>query len=433
MGIMEIEKRGEFIYHPCISVVLYMKICQINCIYGIGSTGKLTRDIHLSLLIQGFDSIVIAPLKNRFTNDQGVFVVSNKLIAYTSAILKRCLGMQFDWAHIQTLRIIRILRREKPDVVHLQCINGNNINIYMLLRYLAKNKIKTLYTLHAEFPYTGGCGNTMDCERWRTGCGHCPNLKAGTQSPLIDGTHRTWEKQKKIYTLFETDNLHFTAVSPWLLSQANQARMIDRFDKSVVMNGVDTDIFRYETPNGEWRKKIGLSEDEKILLYVTASFYPHEDNLKGGKFILELAQRLKPTNVRIVVAANYGDGSNLPKNVSYIGRTSSQKELASLYCEANLTIITSKNETFGMPVAESLCCGTPVVGFKAGGPESIALSYYSEFVDYGDVDALEQAVLRWIDYPKDGKLIAKTAESHYSKEMMAYNYIEQYKKLNPCI
>ena len=410
-----------------------MKICQINCIYGIGSTGKITRDIHLSLLRQGFDSIVIAPLKNRFTNDQGVFVVSNKLIAYTSALLKRCLGMQFDWAHIQTLRIIGILRRERPDVVHLQCINGNNINIYMLLRYLAKNKIKTLYTLHAEFPYTGGCGNTMDCERWRTGCGHCPNLKAGTQSPLIDGTHRTWVKQKKIYTLFETDNLHFTAVSPWLLSQANQARMIGRFDKSVVMNGVDTEVFRYEMSNGEWRKRLGLSESEKILLYVTASFYPHEDNLKGGRFILELAQRLKETGVKIVVAANYGDGTNLPDNILYIGRTNSQKELAALYSEADLTIITSRNETFGMPVAESLCCGTPVVGFKAGGPESISISEYSEFAEYSDVDALEACVDKWLNKDVDSELVSQKAIKKYSKEEMTCNYITQYKKLIRCI
>ncbi len=34
-----------------------------------------------------------------------------------------------------------------------------------------------------------------------------------------------------------------------------------------------------------------------------------------------------------------------------------------------------------MVTAESLCCGTPVVGFTAGGPESIAIDAFSNFVE----------------------------------------------------
>lgn len=405
-----------------------MKICQINSIYGEGSTGKITRDLQQTLLAEGYDAIVIVPLRNRFTADKGVYVVSNKILSYISALLRRFLGMQFDWAYLQTIRIIKILKREQPDVVHLQCINGNNINIYMLLRFLAKNRIKTLYTLHAEFPYTGGCGNAVTCERWKSGCGSCPNLKA-TQSFWLDGTHRTWEKQGKSYQLFDKHLLHFTAVSPWLLGRAEESPLLKGFTKSVVMNGVDTDVFNYKGMGKAWKQELHISDNEKLLLHVTAGFFPHQVNLKGGRFIIELAERLKGTPIKIVVAANYGDGNNLPENVIYIGRTKTQDALASLYREADLMIITSSNETFGMTVAESLCCGTPVVGFKAGGPESIALPSYSEFVDYGDVDALQCCVLDWIDKNLDANKIASLAKAHYSKEVMTEGYIHQYKKL----
>ena len=407
-----------------------MKICQINCIYGIGSTGKLTRDIHLTLLEKGLNSIVIVPLANQFTCDKGVYVVSNKFLSYVSAALKRGLGMTFDWAHIQTLRIISILKREKPDVVHLQCINGNNINIYMLLRYLASNNIKTLYTLHAEFPYTGGCGNSLKCRKWEQGCGKCPNLKAGTLSPFIDGTSRTWKKQKRSYELFKPDNLRFTAVSPWLLSQAEQSTMIIRFHKEVVLNGVDTGIFLYKEKAKKWKQKLGISDEEKLLIHVTAGFYPHSVNLKGGSYLLELANKLLNCKIKIVVAANYGDGSNLPSNIIYIGRTKTQQELAALYQEADLSIITSSNETFGMPVAESLCCGTPIVGFRAGGPESIALPEFSEFVEYGDATALYDCVFKWINITHDKKLISAQAIQMYSKNEMTQRYLNQYLALN---
>ena len=43
-----------------------------------------------------------------------------------------------------------------------------------------------------------------------------------------------------------------------------------------------------------------------------------------------------------------------------------------------------------MMTTESLCCGTPVIEFKAGGPESIALESFSSFVEYGDIDVLER-------------------------------------------
>lgn len=409
-----------------------MKICQINCVYGVGSTGKLTRDTHLSLLEQGFESIVITPLANQFTDEKGVYVVSNKLLSYTNAALRRGFGMQFDWAHFQTWRIISILKKEKPAVVHIQCLNSNDINIYSLLRYLANNKVKTLYTLHAEFPYTGGCGNSLECNRWKTGCGNCPVVKAN-KFPLLDGTHRTWVKQKKCYNLFDPNNLRFTAVSPWLLTRAKQSELLKPFKKSVVMNGVDTSIFFYEKPTGVWKDKLGITQNEKILLYVTASFYPHEMNLKGGRFIIELAKRLSDKRVKIIVAANYGDGSNLPNNVVYIGRTQSQLELSNLYRESNLTVITSSSETFGMPVAESLCCGTPVVGFKAGGPESIAIPAYSSFVEYGDIDSLEVVVLSFINETIDKKAISCEAHSVFSKQRMVEDFIKQYNRLLKCI
>ena len=406
-----------------------MKICQINCIYGLGSTGKLTRDIHLSLLKYGYDSIVIAPLKNQYTNDPGVYVVSNKFLSYSTAIFRRVLGMQFDWGYIQALRIIRNLKKVKPNIVHLHCINGNNINIYVLLKYLAKKNIKTLYTLHAEFPYTGGCGNTLDCDRWKTGCGSCPHLKYATKSVFFDGTRRTWRKQSECYSLFDKDQLHFTAVSPWLLGRAEESSIINRFQKVTVMNGVDTTVFNYGVQKEEWRNKLKMLKNEIMVLYVTASFFPHQDNLKGGRFILELAKRFTGMPIKIIVAANYGDDSNLPSNLIYVGRTKTQEDLAELYRESNLTILTSRNETFGMPVAESLCCGTPVVGFKAGGPESIALADYSEFVTYSDVDALEKSILSWVEKPIDKKALAIIAEATYSKEAMTSAYIKQYKNL----
>lgn len=410
-----------------------MKICQINCVYGTGSTGKIVRDLHSTLIKEGYESVVIVSRKSQFTDEDGVKVTSNIFLSYCSALLRRGLGMSFDWAIIQTIRIIRILKRENPDIVHLHCVNGNDINLYSLYKYLAKNRVKTLYTLHAEFPYTGGCGNSLNCDRWRTGCGNCPNLKAGLQSPWIDGTHRTWKKQLYYYRMFDKQLLRFTAVSPWLLQRSEDSPLLKGFRKTTVLNGVDTNVFCSKSSTSEWRKKLGFQKNEKLLLYVTASFYPHQDNLKGGRYVLEVAEKLRNIPIKIVVAANYGDDCNLPENVLYVGRTTTQTHLADLYKEADLTLITSINETFGMPVAESLCCGTPVIGFKAGGPESISIPDYCEFVEFADTEALCDSIIKWIGCDKNGDIISSLAVRKYSKEEMTNNYIKQYKSFFKCI
>ena len=84
-----------------------------------------------------------------------------------------------------------------------------------------------------------------------------------------------------------------------------------------------------------------------------------------------------------------------------------------------------------MVCAESLCCGTPVVGFKAGAPEMIAIPEYSRFVEFGDMDALDNAVPRWLESSDVEKTsISVTAQQRYSRENMMKEYIEIYRGLS---
>lgn len=401
-----------------------MKICQINCIYGQGSTGKIVGDLHNTIKDCGFESIVITPKTS--IKDDKVFVVSNKLLNCVSAIYKRVFARQYDGAFIQTNRIIRILKREKPDIVHLHCINGNNINIYRLYNYLSCNKIKTVLTLHAEFPYTGGCGHAYDCEKWKTGCGGCPILKEATQSVLFDGTKRTWKKMKREFEKFDEDRFLLTAVSPWLKSRAEQSPFLNRFEIYTVLNGLDTNVFNPNNDDNVIREKLGIKASEKMIFHATASFNPYEDNLKGGKYIIELAKKLKDERVKIVVAANYGNVSDLPENIVYVGRISSQDELKQYYSAADLTVVVSKRETFSMVTAESLCCATPVVGYFAGGPESVAIDQYCEFCEYANSDELLKLIKKWINKKNELNWDIKQIQDKYSKESMTKAYMNVY-------
>ena len=149
--------------------------------------------------------------------------------------------------------------------------------------------------------------------------------------------------------------------------------------------------------------------------------------VKGSQYIMELAQRMP--DVDFLVLGEKGEVKDLPQNIKLLGRVYEREKMALYYSLSNATIIVSKAETFSMPVAESLCCGTPVVGFKAGGPESICIKEYCEFVDYGDIDSLQQALSNMLLQSFDRDKMSREAILKYSKKTMADGYIEVYNHL----
>ncbi len=407
------------------SMEINMKILQINVFYKSGSTGKIVYDIHSELKKHRIDSVVCYG-RGQNTEDDNVYKVSGNFYCRTQALKGRITGLMYGGSFLSTNKLFRIIEKENPDVVHLHCLNGNFVNIYRLITYLRQNKIKAVLTLHAEFMHTANCSHALECDNWKNGCERCVEFKTQTKSWFFDRANVSWLKMKKAFDGF--GKIQIVSVSPWLMNRAIQSPILADKKHSVVLNGVDTSVF---TPCGFDSIKSKYPTDNKIIFFATANFDPTTDDIKGGKYILQLAEKLKDEKIIIVVAALDGVATALPENVVYISRTKTQNELAQYYSMADVSLIVSQRETFCMPVAESLCCGTPVIGFKAGAPEQIALAQYSEFVDYGDVEALKKCVLKWINKKQDREIdpisLAKIAESTYSKEKMVESYIELYK------
>jgi glycosyltransferase involved in cell wall biosynthesis len=258
--------------------------------------------------------------------------------------------------------------------------------------------------------------------RWKTGCGECPRLWDATHSLVFDRTHYFWKKFEKIYSGFE-ENLKIVCVSDWLRERALQSPFFSKTEISTIENGIDTrNIFHLqinETLNNRYK-----SDGKKILLHVTPSF---KSKIKGGEYIIELSKRLN-TDKYLILIVGYDSDSNLPPNIVPIKATNDQNLLAQYYSIADLTIITSKVETYSMVCAESLACGTPVVGFECGAPERIALKDYSRFVEFGNIIELEKTVYEWIDKKSSfQEPLLNIAKDHYSTDRMVNKYIELYK------
>ena len=396
-----------------------MKILQVNCVYGKGSTGKIMRDNHMELLDRGYESVICYG-RGAKTTDPHVYKTCSEAYSKLNNLLTRFTGLLYGGCFFSTNKLISIIQKEKPDVVHLHCINGYFVNIYRLITWLKKHHIKTLVTLHAEFMHTGNCGHALECEKWKTGCGHCPAVKKETRSLFFDRTAASWRKMKKAFEGFEQDCM-VTSVSPWLMERAQESPILGHLRHVTVFDGLDPAVF-YPREGQTVREKLAIG-DRKMALHVTASFSTEPGHFKGGAFIVELARRM-PDWVFVVVGSRNLD-LELPENVLNMGRLEDQNELAAYYSAADVTLVTSKRETFSMPVAESLSCGTSAVGFVAGAPERIGLPQYSEFAKYGDVDALQELLVSYSAVKAD----VEAAHAVYGKAHMADAYIKCYEDL----
>ena len=396
-----------------------MKLLQVNCVYGDGSTGKITEDIHRMLLDRGDESLVCYG-RGQKSQELGVTKICPEWYAKGNHFLSMIRGILYGGCLLSTQRLCRIMEKEKPDVVQLHCLNGYFVNNYRLISWLKKKKIKTVLTLHAEFPYTANCAHAMDCEKWKTGCGKCPRLRQETGSLFFDGTARSFRKMKTAVSGFEQD-LTVVSVSPWLYSRAVTAPVLEGIPQRVIQNGIDTAVFRNFLKRNQ--------KKEKVVFHVTAMFSDEVNHPKGGWYLMELAKRMAQEPVRFLVAGKYQIHGSLPSNVILLGEIRDRDALAQLYVNADLTVLTSKRETFSMVLGESLCCGTPVVGFQAGGPESLGLTGVCEFVPFGDLDALESVMKEWLEKPVDREMVAEKAAARLSSEKMLKEYLELYGEL----
>lgn len=403
-----------------------IKVLHINCT-DAGSTGKIIGEISKQLKNENGCSVLCTP---KITSPENINLKKMKISnRYEQALYKRITaftGYRYSSSPTATLKIIKIIKKEKPDVIHMHSANCYMANIYKILKYAARKDIAVVITNHAEFYYTGNCSHAYECEQWRTGCLSCPDLWGATHSKIFDVTSKTWKKMK--LSLSAVPRIIVVSVSPWVRCRSEASGIMQGIPQCTVLNGVDIGTFKRSGDEDALKMKYNLQG--KIILFVTAMFSDSDTDVKGGRFIIELAKKIH-SEATVVVVGKKNLQSILPSNIIAIGEVKDQNVLAEYYTLADVVVVVGKKETFGMTVAESLCCGTPVVGFNAGGPESIALPEYSEFVAYGDVEALYAATQRKLQCSKKeiSQSIECKAHMCYSSEKMAEQYTDIYRKV----
>ena len=272
-------------------------------------------------------------------------------------------GLEPVLSVIYTRKMVRRIREANPDIIHLHNIHGYYLHYPTLMKYLAyEYKGKIIWTFHDLWPITGHCAyySAVNCDKWMTGCNHCPNKKRYPVSLGLDGSRKNYEIKKELFT--SLSNLTITVPSEWMASQVRQSFM-GKYPVEVIHNGIDTAVFDHNRLIADLDIESNKCADEtawsdkKILLSVASIW----DERKGLKDLVALSDKLSDDYVMVIVGLSKHQISRLPKGVIGITRTENIEELVSLYSRANIFINPSLEESFSLVTVEALSCGCPCI------------------------------------------------------------------------
>ena len=214
---------------------------QINVTANWGSTGRIAEEIGGLALERGWQCYMAY---GRGCPDSRLRLVrvGSDAGMYWNGLRSRLLDCEGLTATHATRRLVRLMERVRPDVVHLHNLHGYYLDYEVLFRHLAASGVPVVWTLHDCWPFTGHCAyfDFAGCDRWQTGCHHCPQRGAYPASWLADRSRRNWEAKRRAFT--SPERLTLVPVSDWLGGLLGQS-FLAGYPVHRIYNGVDTSVF----------------------------------------------------------------------------------------------------------------------------------------------------------------------------------------------
>lgn len=400
-----------------------MRILQINSHYNQGGAARIVACIHKQLLQDGQESYV-AYGRGKKAQDENVYRFNCAPEIYVSAFMSRLTGLNGWGNRMATKRLLKYIDKVNPDVIHMHALHGYYLNFGMLFKYLKKKEIPCVWTFHDCHTFVGNCGYFFDCEKWKEGCGKCPYVHNYPKSQFFDFTAYMWQKKKEYFTGLRD----MTVVTPsdWLTAEAKKSFM-GKYECLTIRNGIDTQNTFYPRDKESCRKKYGYKPEDKIVLGIAVGY---SDPRKGAKYIIQAAKALKDEAKVILIGWEKQNDHMIQgiNNIDTLPATSNLDELAEYYSLADVFVLPSLAENYATVSLEAMACGTPVVGFDAGGiPEQLGDSK-GLVVKTGDGQAFTEAIRQTLSSDnelKNGEELASITKQENSTGKM----VEEYKKI----
>lgn len=245
----------------------------------------------------------------------------------------------------------------KADIVHLQLVYSVQFFSLLNLPVMSRDH-RLVWTIHDPWLLTGHCVYPLECNRWQSGCGNCPDLNL-TRRIKRDNTAFLWKV--KHWVMHHSD-VTLIVASQWMNDLIKSSPILSHLPCHIIPFGVDLQRFQPHD-SVKSRSRFGIPKDANVLAF---RYRGENERFKGWPWLkksLKLLNLNKPTYL-IVFEGKGGMAELYDKyNIVELGWVNDEDLLIDALNAADIFLMPSVAEAFGMMAVEAMACGTPVVGF----------------------------------------------------------------------
>ena len=353
-----------------------------------------------------------------------------------------------DFHYPGTRRLFSL--QPRPDIIHCFNLHGGYFDLRMLKAL--SQEFPLILDLRDAWLLSGHCAHSVDCERWKIGCGECPNLEL-YPSVSRDGTAYNWQRKRILYA---QSRVYVATPSQWLMRKVEQSILVPAIIQArVVPTGVDLAVYR-PSDKEKARQILGLPQDAKVLLFagngVIHNVWKDYETVKLAAS--RVAKRSKSRT--LFIALGEGAPPDLiagQVEIWFVPFQKDRERVACYYQAADIYLHAAKADTFPRTILESMACGTPVVATAVGGiPEQVksldnldgrwSNSGWSRhsvddatglLISPADAEGMAEAIERLLRDDllcrRLGENAAQDARSRFDLESQANTYLKWYQEL----
>lgn len=310
--------------------------------------------------------------------------------------------------------VSRMDQIKKADIIYIHWVQGGFLTLANI-EQLAKLGKPIITFMHDMWSFTGGCHYSFTCEKFKSRCNNCqmfPNNK------MIDWPALEFNKKLKLYSRYS--NLYFVSPSEWLFNCAKQALMTK--DKAVfyIPNIISNKQFKPFDKNIA-RHILNIDVKETVIAFGAVyldSPYKGWVYLKKALEILHTYQHIKKISI-LIFGSRYSKqiANSIPFRTKFMGYLRDEYSTSLVYNASDIYVVPSLADNQPTTVMESLCCGTPVVGFNIGGiPDMIKHKENGYLAKYKDAEDIANGIMFCLENNIKGKILPFFGEDNIIKK-----------------
>lgn len=305
---------------------------------------------------------------------------------------------------------------KKSDLAHFHQVHNCRFNLPLFFE-MAKKK-PTVISFHDPWFMTGRCVHPLSCDKWKTGCRNCEFLNTLFDLP-DDNCLELWNIKKEI----SNTDIDIIVHSKFMHDMVKQNPYTKNLRVHEIPLGIDIKKYDFKLSKEAAKRKLNIFPSDTVI------FFREQKELKGTNYIVEALKKLKDkSNITLLTCSQKGLLKEIQDdfNIIELG-TIEEKDVLLCYNAADMFLMPSLGESFGMMAVEAMASGLPTIVFDNSAlPSTTGAPNVGILVKNLDSNDLYSKIKYYLDNPKERIKRGKISKKYVSKK---YDYETYFKKI----